>query len=536
MKLYKDYKRHIHLFAAVCFVFCVCFVKIILIQSRISESVSAEQSTKTIVLEESRGYIYDRNLLPLVNNEKIKRCIVISNSVTNGLINELLLSSERDESFDDGIVVITSENQDINENEYIKEYTAITRYSEIGMLGHIIGYTDADGNGVCGIEKAFDKILNDAGGKISAQLSVNSRGEALSGKGLIIDNNNYDSPAGVVLTIDKNIQGIVEKAICESGIDVGAVVVMDVNSFEILATASFPCYDINNLQAALNGENQPFLNRSFNAYPVGSVIKPFIAAAAIENGINVYEMFECSGATVVNSTQFACFNYNSHGYSDLNSAIENSCNCYFINIGINSGKEKIISCLSEFGFGKNTDFCSALSSASGTLPTCSSITSDAQLANICFGQGELLATPVQLAAAYSVIANGGLYKEPTILRNLIDDSGKIYAYYKSDINYSVVEENTCEIIKTALYNNMINGTGKNAASTYIEAAGKTATAQTGRYDDNGEEILCTWFAGFFPYESPRYTVVVFNENGSTAALDCAPVFKKISEEIYRLYY
>ena len=78
---------------------------------------------------------------------------------------------------------------------------------------------------------------------------------------------------------------------------------------------------------------------------------------------------------------------------------------------------------------------------------------------------------------------------------------------------------------------MLNGTGSNGAPSEVTSAGKTATAQTGFYDENGNEKLCTWFAGFFPYENPRYTVVVFNENGSSASIDCAPVFKEIADEI-----
>ena len=82
--------------------------------------------------------------------------------------------------------------------------------------------------------------------------------------------------------------------------------------------------------------------------------------------------------------------------------------------------------------------------------------------------------------------------------------------------------------------NMLDGTGKNGSPASCSSAGKTATAQTGEYNDRGVERLCTWFAGFFPFEAPEYAVVVFNENGSAAAVDCAPVFKEISEEIMKL--
>ena len=140
-------------------------------------------------------------------------------------------------------------------------------------------------------------------------------------------------------------------------------------------------------------------------------------------------------------------------------------------------------------------------------------------------------TPVQLAAAYSVLANKGIYKEPSLMKELIDENKEAYAVYKSEITYRAVSESTCEIINSALYNNMLNGTGMNGASDIVTSAGKTATAQTGRYDSDGNEILCTWFAGFFPYETPEYAVVIMNENGSTASVDCAPVFKNIIEAV-----
>ena len=120
-----------------------------------------------------------------------------------------------------------------------------------------------------------------------------------------------------------------------------------------------------------------------------------------------------------------------------------------------------------------------------------------------------------------------------MLKELIDDKGEVYGYYKSETEYNAISLKTCETVNTALYNNMLNGTGVNGNSSLTASAGKTATAQTGRYDENGKEILCTWFAGFFPYEEPLYSVVIFNENGSTASSDCAPVFKAVMEGIIK---
>lgn len=533
-KLYREKQRTILLFMLVCLVFCISIIRIIFIQSDISESVVEQQSIRSILLDKTRGYIYDRNNIPLVNDIKIDKTIMISNSYTKPLINKLLTDGKLENKITDGVFLTVAESTNFTESDYIKNFYTVTRYSDNNLLRHIIGYTDSEGKGVCGIEKAFDKILYDAGGSLRAEFRTNSRGEALSLQGISMKYDNYDSPAGVSLTIDKSIQTICERILNESEIETGAVVVLDCNTSEIVACVSIPCYDIDNMEPSLNSPDKPFLNRAFNAYPVGSVIKPLIAAAAIESGCNVYDIYDCRGTENINSTEFRCFNSNSHGKTDLNSAIEKSCNCYFIDLALKAGKENVISKLTDFGIGKGIRFCSTLSSASGNLPDVKEITSEAHLANLSFGQGDLLVTPIQLASAYSAIANGGIYNEPVLLKNLIDDNGEVYGYYKNEAGYRVIEQDKCEIIRTALYNNMLNGTGKSGQSSFVTSSGKTATAQTGRFNEDGNEILCTWFAGFFPYETPEYTVVIFNENGSTAALDCAPVFKRIIEEIIKL--
>lgn len=483
------------------------------------------QFSKSLTLAETRGYIYDRNMLPLVNTQKTDKTIYITDVYPK--------SSEANAENEavNGLIITSSFENDTEDTEYIKKFYDVSRYAENQLCTHVIGYVNSDGTGVSGIEKAFDRILNEASGTLKAVYGADAGGKALAGKGIELVYDNYDSPAGISTTIDREIQEIVESALENSDIKQGAVVVMDVNTFEIAAMASVPEFNPENVEISLSDEELPFLNRALNAYPAGSVFKPFIAAAAIENGWNFTETFYCNGYINLGSNTFRCYNSNVHKNEDLNSAIENSCNTFFIDIGINTGAEKIIDTVKKFGFGKSTEFCSTLTASAGNIPEAESITSDSQLATICFGQGEILVTPVQLAAAYCVLANYGTYKEPVLLKELIDDEGNIYGYYKSETEYSAVDRLTCEIINPTLYNNMLNGTGVNGSSDFVTSAGKTATAQTGRFDENGREILCTWFAGYFPYEEPLYSVIVLNENGSTASIDCAPVFKAIIEGI-----
>ena len=130
----------------------------------------------------------------------------------------------------------------------------------------------------------------------------------------------------------------------------------------------------------------------------------------------------------------------------------------------------------------------------------------------------------------STIGNKGFYIEPTLIKSKVDNHGVLYD--ESEINkVKIINEDTCKAIKNGLEKTVIDGTGVKAQSKLIEYCAKTATAQSGQYDENGEEIMYCWFAGFFPKENPQYTICIMKENGSSGGSDCGPVFKEIAENI-----
>ena len=530
MKRYKYNKRTVALFSAACILFAALLGRIAYLQNSSLRSVADTVGEKTLQIGESRGYIYDRNYVPLVNNSEHNYAIVVSGVQTSDIVKELLNENLSD-GISDGFFIVTQTDKPVRETKWSKNVEIIQRYSDDVLCSHIIGYLDYEGNGVCGIEKSFNKILSSHSGKLKVSYTVDARQQAVAGDGVKIISDNYDSPGGIVLTVDSEIQKIAEKALYDGGIETGCAIVLDVASSQILALVSVPEYDVNNLSAALSDSNRPFLNRALSAYPAGSVFKPVVAAAALENSVMTKSDFLCSGRVNINGQLFSCYNRTEHGEENLSDAVCNSCNTYFIELGLRTGKEKICSICKKFGFGIENKLTNDLVSVAGNLPSTDAITSDAQLANMCFGQGELLVTPLQIAAAYCVFANHGVYTEPYILKELINDAGEKYAYYKSEIQYQAVSDDVCSIINECLYKNMLEGISNDGNPFYTTAAGKTGTAQTGDFGNNGEERLCTWFAGFFPYENPQYVVVVFNENGSTGSKDCAPVFRQIADDI-----
>lgn len=523
--------RPASVFAFLCILFLVLIIRIRAVGSMTLAGTAAAVTEKYVSLGTSRGYIYDRKMRPLVNNVKKNMAVMITSPVTEGLLPDTdadLLSAR------DGLLICRETPEKITETDISVNIPLVERYSSERLCSHLIGYTDGDGKGVCGIEKAFDRILYEAKGAVGVRYDCDVFGRALLGEKLSVVNDNYDSAAGVMLTVDAEIQSAAEKAMKESCIEKGACVVLDAETGAILASVSVPDYDINDIAASLDDPDAPFMNRALNAYPVGSVFKPIVAAAAIESGTQVNGDFVCSGSIDAGGVYFHCYNRKEHGEEQLNEAICNSCNCYFIEKGTSAGGEKICDTASRLGFGKEIKLTSSMSGAAGILPDPASLLNPAAVANLCFGQGELLATPLQLAAAYAVFSSGGIYRQPYLTAYLIDADEKKYAYYDPGDALRVLDEGICSVINESLRLNMENGTGQNGAPDGVSSAGKTATAQTGRYDMNGTEQLCTWFCGFFPFEEPKYSVCVFNEDGTTASQDCAPVFKRLAEEIARM--
>ena len=527
-------RRVVLVYAVICVAFAGLTVRLARIMTGSLTQTAAEQNTGRIILGQTRGYIYDRNGQPLVNTGRAQAAVVLCCGETMETVRELLANEKGLQGVRPGSVVTRATDTDVPEGACAKNVRLVTRSGE-GLCRHILGYTDGDGKGVCGLEAAFDKVLSDAAGTVYAEVTLDANGRALAGDGITLRSDNYDSPAGLVLTVDRDIQRIAEDALARSSITCGAAVVQDCNTGELLACASVPVYDPADLTPSLTDEDLPFLNRAVSAYPVGSVFKPFIAAAALNAGRNLNDVYECQGRMTVGTREFRCYNGNVHRGETLNEAIANSCNCYFIEQGLAVGAEGVINTCAAFGFGRKCELFPGDGSQKGNLPASEEITSDAQLANLCFGQGELLISPVQMAAAYSALANGGTYYEPYLLKELIDGSGQTYGWFRPETEpYRVADEAACRQIGKCLYNNMIGGTGAGGRPANTTAAGKTATAQTGRYDETGTEQLCTWFAGYFPYTQPQYTVVVFNEKGRSAAVDCAPVFKEIVEKVVSL--
>ena len=215
---------------------------------------------------------------------------------------------------------------------------------------------------------------------------------------------------------------------------------------------------------------------------------------------------------------------------DIKSAIANSCNTFFYTLGINTGATEVYNMASSLSFGSSIKIAKNMETAKGNLTDLKRLSNPASLANLSIGQGDLLLSPVAMLNLYSAIGGDGTYRLPSLIEKTIKD-GETREYEISKPT-RVMEEETAEKLRDYLKAVVEEGTGISAKPTCTTAAGKTATAQTGRYNENGIEINNSWFCGFFPYENPKYTVIVMAEESTTRAVCTA--FSQIADSITEL--
>lgn len=493
------------------------------------------QSTYWLTLAHSRGTIYDCNETPLVGEGKQYVAAVVPSVEDTAALNKALPKSEMAQVYPmltKGKPFALNLSADSIAAEGINIFSIDRRYSQNQIAPHVVGYLDSAGKGVFGIEKAFDKQLTENQGAISVLYKVDALDRVLPGESKKIENTYNQKNSGVVLTLDKQIQAIAEKA-AQQYLKTGAVVITEIPDCQIRAMASVPSFSPTDISAALKKPDSPFVNRALSAYNVGSVFKLVSAAAALESGISPNTTYTCNGMINVSGAKFHCFNGESHGKVDMKEAIAQSCNAYFVNLMQKVPQEKFLNMAKSLGFGKETVLADGYSSDSGNLPTLSSLQIPRALANFSFGQGDLLATPLQINGLINAIASKGVYKEPYLVEGLVDANRNFTQKHTQQKGSQVMSETTATLLRSFMVASVDHGTSKKGKPAYGGAGAKTGTAQTGIVQ-NGNEVIQAWFAGYYPQENPKYVITVLGENGQGGGDTCAPVFKQIADELAAL--
>lgn len=521
-------KRMLSLYMLIICCFMALMLRIAYINFSGYYSAAQTQTKRTLIIGSTRGKIYDRNMNPLVDRESDMIAAVTPIVGSFEFLKGYSEFYKVQEKIEKGYPFTVKVNEKID-NEFIRTFSVPVRYSGENIATHLIGYVDSSGkNGVTGIEKTYDALLKKYSGTLSVTFEADAKGRVLLGMDKYINDNSFNSKGGVVLTLDEDIQRIVEQELEKSTIKSGCAVVMHVNSGEIYALASVPDFDPENIADYMSVENSPFINKALRSYSAGSVFKPILSAAALENGYDGSEEYECTGSIAVGDRTFNCYNNKAHGKVNLEAALQNSCNTYFINLIQNIDVDYLLKLCEDMGVGASDEIADGISTDTGKLPERDSLDLYGNLANFAFGQGELMMTPIQMAKAYHVLATGK-YIAPTVIYGFSDSYGSV-TEKGTGTPVPVLSQKTVMSLRSMLLSVTQEGNGQNAHSDIVGLAGKTGTAQSGIYK-NGKEICRTWFAGFYPANNPHYIVVVMNEDGEGGSTDCAPVFRRICERI-----
>ncbi len=388
------------------------------------------------------------------------------------------------------------------------------------IAAHVTGYTAKDGTGLSGIEKEYNDVLKDKG-KTYISYLADAGGNPLDS--FSVKETPLKSYTEVRLTLDYHIQKIAEE-VMDKYIKKGAAVIIDTQSFEILAMVSRPGFDGNNILKYKDSKNSELLNRAISPYNAGSVFKIVTAASVLEkNPVCTQGYFDCRGSFYLDeNTIFNCNKADGHGMISFKDAFAKSCNCAYYVLGTEAGGLDLINTAKGFGMGESL-LGGILEESAGNMPQKEEYSPGDNL-NLAIGQGEILITPLQCAAMTATVANGGIRKDVSLVK-------------ENDIELNekqVIKKETADILKTLMRECVLSGTGSKAASSPAMIGGKTGSAQSG-WVENGKALVHGWFCGFFPFDAPRYAMAVLSEGGLSGADSCVMPFMEIAEKINEIY-
>ncbi len=376
-------------------------------------------------------------------------------------------------------------------------------YPQTSLAAHVLGYTDIDGHGTSGIERAFDGQLSDP---------------ALRGK-------------AVTLSISSKVQQALEHELFSAMTEFSAIgaagVVMDIHTGEVIAMTSMPSYNPN--IAGKNSPDQMFNRATLGVYELGSTFKPFTMGMAMDAGVvkSPGQVYNCPQELHV----YGHIVHDTHPFGRACTVAEilmESSNIGTAQIADQIGRDRQMAFLKQMGF---LDKVGIELRERGRTLTPGSRWGPFEVMNVGFGQG-IAVTPLHLATGYATLFNGGIYRPATIL--------KVDADHKVAAGRRVFTEETSYKMRALLRLVVMKGTGKNADAPGYRVGGKTGTAQKVIDGHYSKTVNITSFAGVFPMDEPRYAMVMMLDaphataktfGFSTAGWNAAPAFGRTVSRI-----
>jgi penicillin-binding protein 2 len=463
--------------------------------------------------------------------------------------------------------------EDLNSDEYarlieqvpvqspLQIHTDTARYYPYGVAAaHTLGYVqsvdpDTDGLphdgiktftfktklGKTGLERSFDDLLS---GETGSEIW---RVDPLGFQDTQLDMVPPKQGKDLITSIDIDLQLAAETALGERS---GAAVALDVNTGEVLAIASHPSYDLNDLSPFIPrttfneiNERGAWLNRSLQlSYPPGSTFKLITAIAGMRHGtLHTHTEHDCQGVYRVGNRIFRCNSRYGHGVLDVAGAIEASCNVFFYAEGLGMGIDVLSAEAKRFGLDQKTGIEVPFETSRLVVPSkewkreqIGSGWVPGDTANTAIGQGFLLVTPLQMATVIASIARGETRTKPT-LRALTNEEASQVDHGGEPIGLTQAQHD-------ALWEGMERVVGKHGTGRLVQIDGLRIAGKTGTADfrAHGKEVNLAWFVGFAPVENPQIAIAVMVEGtqaseryhgGSTAG----PVAKDVFLEFIKQY-
>ncbi|MCL2332521.1 MAG: penicillin-binding protein 2 [Actinomycetia bacterium] len=500
------------------------------------------------------------------------------------------LNNGRDAPLDPHVLAIDVSMQQV---AYISEHAtlfpevqiqaiAVRQYPQGALASQILGYTGeisdnelnsaafkdyqaSDIVGKSGVEREFETALQGVRG--TTQWEVDADGIPKR----TISSTQAQPGEDVHLTLDAVKTAQTEKILADAlaiaqekgakNAKAASAVALNVKTGEVIAMASIPSYNPSLFIGGISKKDwkqlndpasgNPLYNRAISSmYPPASTFKSFVALAALNEGIvRAGKTYDCAGRWTGLGAQWGkwCWNHSGHGELDMTQAITQSCDTYFYNLGQafadKGGKTgtPLQDYVEKFGFGSLTGI-DLPNEAAGRVPTpdwkkaWNAYYPELQqwvpgdTVNMSIGQGDMLVTPLQMAVAYSAIANGGVAMKPHILQSIANNEGKTVYTYKPQKEklQPAVSASSLATLHEALID-VTTGAHGTARKTfrYYEptVAGKTGTAQVLGKDDYG------WFVGYAPADDPQYCVAVIVEQAGESSVT-APAARQIFEALF----
>ena len=448
------------------------------------------------------------------------------------------------------------------EEEYQRTYPGNT------LACDVIGFTSSDNVGSYGLEEYYNDVLSGTQGREYGYINSDANVERTTIPA--VDGNS------IITTIDANLQSIVEKYLKKfneeyqnnvregNGANNVGCIIMDVNSGEVLAMASYPVFDLNDVRNTdaligmpmldaegkktgeyINAENVGTLEgdalyqnlnslwKNFcinDTYEPGSVSKPFTVAAGIESGaITGNESYECNGVLEVGGHKIKCHNWYGDGVLTVTEGIERSCNVCMMYIARAIGTDTFTEFQHIFNLGLKTNIDLAGEARTASLVFNSSNMGSADLATNSFGQS-FNATMIQMVSGFSSLINGGYYYEPHVVKKIVSPSGATVQNIEPRVLKQTVSEETSEKIRT-MCNTVVtgeHGTGKTARPAGYMIGGKTGTAET---LPRGNKEYVVSFMGYAPADNPQIAIYVVVDRPNVKPQDDAKYATRIVRNI-----